>query len=163
MIGTSDRDANGSDPSAPTLDAMRLTFDIDFPSDVRYIERIVDLVARQCAEFHYPRRVCALNVPVALTEALSNAILRGNNDDAHKHVHVRAAMDAQAIVLEVQDEGKGFDIEAYEPDPSSAEWLDREDGRGLFLMLKLMDRVERGDAGAPGTVGRLTLQRPRSG
>jgi serine/threonine-protein kinase RsbW len=161
MNGANGRDE--SDHPVPTPDAMRLSLELDFPSDVRYIERIVDLVTQQCAEFHYPRRFCSLNVPVALTEALSNAILRGNHDDARKKVHVRASLDANAIVLEVQDEGDGFDLDAFEPDESGREWLEREDGRGLFLMRKLMDRVERVPAGAPGSVVRLTLERPRSG
>jgi serine/threonine-protein kinase RsbW len=149
-----------SDPAAPTPDAMRLSFELDFPSDVRYIERIVDLVRYQCTEFQYPGRVCTLNVPVALTEALANAILRGNHEDPRKLVRVRAAMDVNAIVLEVQDEGDGFDVDAFEPDTDGANWLEREDGRGLFLMRKLMDRVERVPADVPGTVVRLTLRRP---
>jgi len=138
---------------------MRLTLELDIPSDVRYIERIVSLVTTQCADFEYPRRVCSLNVPVALTEALSNAILRGNHEDTSKHVRVRASLDVRAIVLEVEDEGEGFDVESFEPDTSGREWLDREDGRGLFLMRKLMDRVERVPSGSVGTAVRLTLLR----
>jgi serine/threonine-protein kinase RsbW len=152
-------DVARSNGASPTPDQMRLTLELEIPSDVRYIERIVDLVCTQCREFRYPRRVCALNVPVALTEALSNAILRGNGDDESKHVRVRAHLDAERIVLEVQDEGIGFDVEAYVPDPTADDWLSREDGRGLFLMRRLMDRVERVPSDAPGTVVRLTLRR----
>jgi serine/threonine-protein kinase RsbW len=163
MNGTSRPDPGPrreSDSSAPTPDAMRLSLELDFPSDVRYIERIVDLVRCQCAEFQYPGRVCTLNVPVALTEALANAILRGNREDPDKLVRVRAAINANVIVLEVQDEGAGFDVEAFEPEQDGPSWLEREDGRGLFLMRKLMDRVERVPASVPGTVVRLTLHRP---
>ena len=138
---------------------MRLTLELDIPSEVRYIERVVDLVTRQCADFKYPRGVCSLNVPVALSEALSNAILRGNQEDASKHVRVRAEMDARRIVLEVQDEGDGFDLDAFDPDPTSPQRLHREDGRGLFLMRKLMDSVERVPVAARGTRVRLTLLR----
>ena len=152
--------SNGDEPGAAgsASDAMRLTLQLDIPSDVRYIERIVELVARQCAEFRYPRQVCSLNVPVALTEAIANAILRGNKDDESKHVRVRAELDAHAIVLEVQDEGEGFDIDAYQPDTTTPSWLEREDGRGLFLMRKLMDRVERVPVDDRGTLVRLTLR-----
>jgi serine/threonine-protein kinase RsbW len=99
----------------------------------------------------------ALNVPVALTEAISNAILRGNNDDAGKSVRVRADVDAHRLVVEVCDEGEGFDLAACTEDPTSAENLLREDGRGLFLMQRLMDRVERFTDG--GNVVRLILHR----
>lgn len=99
-----------------------------------------------------------LNVPVALTEALSNAILRGNGDDPAKHVHVRAQVDSERLVVEVADEGSGFDLEASAIDPTTPANIDREDGRGLFLMRKLMDSVERIDL-ANGSVVRMTLNR----
>jgi len=45
--------------------------------------------------------------------------------------------------------------------PTDPDNIEREDGRGLFLMRALMDRVERFDAnGAPhGNVVRLVLSR----
>jgi serine/threonine-protein kinase RsbW len=61
-------------------------------------------------------------------------------------------------VLEVVDEGSGFDLDACTTDPTSEGNIDREDGRGLFLMRRLMDRVERFSDGA--NVVRLTLRRP---
>jgi serine/threonine-protein kinase RsbW len=60
-------------------------------------------------------------------------------------------------VLEVSDQGTGFDLEACTRDPTRPENLDREDGRGLFLMRSLMDRVERYSDG--GNVVRLTVHR----
>jgi serine/threonine-protein kinase RsbW len=132
--------------------------EVDIPSDVRLIERVVELVRRECQELDYAQRQIMLNVPVALTEALSNAILRGNHDDPAKHVHVRAEVDHVRLVVEVADEGEGFDLEASLIDPTTPGNVDREDGRGLFLMRKLMDRVERIEA-AHGSVVRMTLRR----
>ena len=104
-----------------------------------------------------PRQLM-LNVPVALTEALSNAILRGNADDPRKHVYVRVRVDRAALIVEVRDEGVGFDMDECTVDPTTPDRLLREEGRGLFLMRKLMDRVER-FAGRPGNIVRLTLRR----
>ena len=132
--------------------------EVDIPSDVRLIERVVELVRRECQELDYAQRQIMLNVPVALTEALSNAILRGNHDDPAKHVHVRAEVDHVRLVVEVADEGDGFDLDASLIDPTTPGNVDREDGRGLFLMRKLMDRVERIEA-AHGSVVRMTLRR----
>jgi serine/threonine-protein kinase RsbW len=140
---------------------LRVLLQVDIPSDVAYIERVVDLVRHPCAELSYTSRQLGLNVPVALTEALSNAILRGNREDPHKRVRIRAVVDATRLVMEIADEGTPFDIDARRKDPTASDNLEREDGRGLFLMRKLMDDVERLDiAGAGcGNVIRLTLAR----
>ena len=132
--------------------------ELDIPSDVRFIERVVELVRHECQAMGFAQRQVSLNVPVALTEAVSNAILRGNRDDPAKHVHVRAEVDTERLVLEVGDEGDGFDFDASLIDPTSPENVDREDGRGLFLMRKLMDTVERIDV-PHGSKVRMTLHR----
>src|SRR5438128_10791227 len=113
--------------------------EVDIPSDVAFIERVVELVRHECEIMSFGKRQVMLNVPVALTEALSNAILRGNGDDPAKNVHVRAEVDARQLVVEVADEGAGFDFDAKQIDPTTPDNLDREDGRGLFLMRQLMD------------------------
>lgn len=144
-------------PDTNHTDPRRRVIELDIPNDVRFIERVVERVQRECQDLHFAPRQISLNVPVALTEALSNAILRGNSDDPSKKVHVRASVDSEALVIDVRDEGAGFDIEACTVD-CSPDTLEREDGRGLFLMRKLMDRVESVSS-TPGNTVRLTLKR----
>ncbi|MCC6319336.1 MAG: ATP-binding protein [Gemmatimonadaceae bacterium] len=141
----------------PTNGSGGFPIEVSIPSDVRLIEGVVGMVARHCAERDLPPRACNLTVPVALTEALSNAILYGNREDVSKSVTLRATLTEVHLVLEVADEGVGFDIDACTVDPTSPAQLDREDGRGLYLMRTLMDRVERYTDG--GNVVRLTLFR----
>jgi serine/threonine-protein kinase RsbW len=140
------------------LDYVRVVIELVVPNDVRNIERIVDLVSRQIRDLDFPARACSFNIPVALSEALSNAMLRGNADDSGKRVRIRAAVDHAALVIEITDEGGGFDLERCTRDPTTPENVTREDGRGLYLMHRLMDRVERYTDG--GNVVRLTLKRP---
>jgi len=141
---------------------LRVNLEVEIPSDVAYIERVVDLVRHPCAELAFTPRQLSLNVPVALSEALSNAILRGNHEDPDKRVRVRVVVDASRLVVDIEDEGERFDMDANTRDATAAENLEREDGRGLFLMRNLMTQVERFDAnsGRPGgNVVRLTLAR----
>ena len=140
---------------------FRVSLQVDIPSDVAYIERVVDLVRHPCAELSYKAHHLALNVPVALSEAISNAILRANNEDPGKRVFVRADVDTQRLVVDVQDEGLPFDLDGNIRDATDPLNIEREDGRGLFLMRALMDRVERFDAnGSPhGNIVRLILRR----
>ena len=65
-------------------------------------------------------------------------------------------------MVEISDEGPPFDLDAKTRDADDGGNLEREDGRGLFLMRQLMDDVERFDAptgGLSGNVVRLTLAR----
>lgn len=134
-----------------------LPYDLRFPSDVRFVERAVELVVERCRSAGFSAHALAFNVRVALTEALSNAILYGNRDDDSKAVRVTASLTDAELVLEVYDQGKGFNLDECTNDPTKLENLLREDGRGLFLMQRLMDRVEQVSNGY--NVVRLTLRR----
>ncbi|MDP9176826.1 MAG: ATP-binding protein [Gemmatimonadota bacterium] len=133
----------------------RVALDVEIPSDVKYIEQVVELATRQCRELHLPPHKCSLNVPVALSEALSNAILRGNANGKGK-VRIRAVIRDDAVVFDITDEGPDFDMDARRVEPTP-ENVTREEGRGLFLMHRLMDRVEHTYKG--GNIIRLTLHR----
>ncbi|MEP7066557.1 MAG: ATP-binding protein [Gemmatimonadota bacterium] len=146
--------ASGSPTFAPGR--VHVALELEIPSDVRYIERVVEIVARQCAQFAYPARQCCLNIPVALSEALSNAILRGNGERTDAHVQVKVDVTQERLILEVLDEGLGFDFEDCLVDPTEPGNIEREDGRGLFLMARLMDRIER--FSNQGNVVRMTLR-----
>ena len=135
----------------------RVAFDLQIPSDVEYIEGVVELARQRCRELKLSPTKCSLNIPVALTEALSNAILRGNDATGGKHVRVRAIISESDIVFEVVDEGPGFDLDECTVDCTTPDNLTREEGRGLFLMRQLMDRVETFRHN--GNVVRLTLRR----
>jgi serine/threonine-protein kinase RsbW len=144
-------------PADMPFDVGGFPMDVRIPSDLRYIERVVGLVTRSCAELAFSPRACNLQVPVALTEALSNAIIYGNGEDVTKRVRIRARIVERSLVVEVVDEGAGFEFDSCLHKPSDPGQLEREDGRGLFLMTRLMDRVERFSDG--GNVVRLTLRR----
>ena len=135
----------------------RVAFDLHIPSDVDYIEGVVELARQRCRELKFSPTKCSLNVPVALSEALSNAILRGNEATGGKEVRVRAIITDTDLVFEIVDEGPGFDLDECERDCTTEENLSKEEGRGLFLMRRLMDRVE--SCRDEGNVVRLTLHR----
>ncbi len=134
------------------------TLDLRIPSELQHIEGVVAAVVHRCAGHAFDDRQLALNLPVALTEALSNAILRGNGEDSAKEVRVRVELTDDAVIVEVEDDGQGFDLDACTEDPTTPENIEREDGRGLFLMRALVDRVE--NFRGAGNVVRLTLRRP---
>jgi serine/threonine-protein kinase RsbW len=78
------------------------------------------------------------NILVSLTEAVTNAILHGNQADDQKKVSISLQHDSDALSISVSDEGPGFNPQDV-PDPTCPEFLERCGGRGLFLMQHLSD------------------------
>jgi serine/threonine-protein kinase RsbW len=133
---TSSPDAGGS----ATFVTLRL------PSDVSCIEEAVELVTRHCLAGHHTTQTMRFRLRVVLSEALSNAIVRGNGEDQSKWVHVEAELVPEAIRVSVTDEGPGFDPGSI-PEPITPEQLDVAGGRGLFLIRKLVDSVQFNEQG----------------
>jgi len=114
-------------------------------SDIGVISPFVDWLISLIAESR-----CVLGeeefVELALREAVSNAMTRGNRTDARKLVHVRCCCEGtKGVFIVVRDQGNGFDPSKV-PDPLAVEDLGAEHGRGIHLMKLAMDEVsfERG-------------------
>ena len=111
------------------------------PSDLSFVAEAVELVAAYTpGGILSPRRV-QFNLRTVLAEALANAITYGNREDPTKHVEVRVEARSDAVRLIVTDAGEGFDPSGV-PDPTAPEGVEREDGRGLFVIRHLVDAVD---------------------
>ncbi|MBY0489730.1 MAG: ATP-binding protein [Gemmatimonadaceae bacterium] len=129
-------------------------------TDVQRIPAVIDEIVGLCRAAGYSARHCQLNVPVAVTEAIANAMLRGNGNAPERRVLVLAVVSEHRLLVEVTDEGPGFDLGAVSQSPDDADWFERERGRGVFLMRSLMDLVENDRVEHPhGHRLRLTLHR----
>ena len=127
---------------------------LDVPSDVQLVADAVELLASHLhAGPLSPRRV-RFNVRTVLAEAITNAIVYGNGEDPRKVVRVRIELLVDVVRIHVVDDGDGFDPDAL-PDPTLAEHLWRETGRGLFVIRHLVDGV---DFNAKGNAICLTLR-----
>jgi len=98
-----------------------------------------------------PRDV--FGVRLALEEALVNAIKHGNKMDLEKTVHVDWWVSDNHVRIEIEDEGKGFDVGDV-PDPTDEENLDKPGGRGIMLMRSFMSLIEYNETG-----NRLTMEK----
>lgn len=77
---------------------------------------------------------------ISVTEAVSNAIKHGNGLDNSKFVEILFNKYDHGYEFIISDQGKGFDYTEV-PDPTKNENLNRESGRGIFLMKKYSDQV----------------------
>ncbi|MEO8087940.1 MAG: ATP-binding protein [Bacteroidota bacterium] len=86
------------------------------------------------------------NMLVAITEAVTNAIYHGNGGDAAKKVQVKYALSNHHLSFTITDQGPGFDFYNL-PDPTAPENIEKECGRGIFLMKHLTDQLIFSDNG----------------
>ncbi len=82
----------------------------------------------------------ALNVGIAVREAVINAMKHGNGLDPERKVAVVLSAGPKAIRVRVLDEGPGFDPAAA-PDPRDPENILRASGRGLLMIRAFSDKV----------------------
>jgi serine/threonine-protein kinase RsbW len=103
------------------------------------IELLEDYLREIIAEF----KLCESKYPdilISLTEAVNNAIIHGNQNDAKKKVQVLCQSKRNGIFFSVIDEGKGFDVNAV-PDPTSQDRIECCGGRGVYIINSLADKV----------------------
>ncbi len=77
----------------------------------------------------------------AIHELVVNAIQHGNLDDAEKKVIINYTLFKNSLVIEIIDEGEGFNFEEMK-NPISKENIEKDRGRGIFMVKNLMDKVE---------------------
>ncbi|MBL7989172.1 MAG: ATP-binding protein [Chlorobi bacterium] len=96
---------------------------------LRELERLRPLMPISNDQFH--------NLVIAMTEAVNNAIVHGNQLDTGKEVFYQLSATADAVLCVVEDEGEGFVLEDL-ANPISPENLMMESGRGMFIIGALM-------------------------
>jgi len=92
------------------------------------------------------KRIEDFTLSVALTEAITNAIIHGNEKDPAKRVFAEVLIEPERVVLQIADEGIGFDYQKL-ADPTKKENLHKQSGRGIFFVRYFMDEVKFNQVG----------------
>ena len=115
------------------------------PSNPRNLALIDDFVKNICRRYSV-RSDKHGDMLISLTEAVTNAIIHGNNRDESKQVQIQLSKKPDSISFMVSDEGRGFDYQSL-PDPTSPDNRCKCGGRGVYLMRCLSDQMEFHDNG----------------
>ena len=83
---------------------------------------------------------------LSLEEAITNSIRHGHRGDTSKIVEVRFDLNSEQILIEIHDQGRGFDPDGL-PDPLAPGNVERPGGRGVFLMRHYMTWVSFNEKG----------------
>jgi serine/threonine-protein kinase RsbW len=112
---------------------------LDIASRLDMIEMVQTVLAHVSTQLGFGEDA-AHYVSVAVRESVVNAIKHGNGLDEARRVLVTFVMHPDALEVQVQDEGAGFDPDAV-PDPLAEQNLLKTEGRGIFFMRSFMDEV----------------------
>src|SRR5688572_16506699 len=126
-------------PCRSVPDEFALWIDEVFPSDVGILDEVLRGILGEVES--RTQRDDLDRVELALDEALTNAIIHGNQNDTSKAVRIGVALkkDASLLII-VKDVGSGFDLTRV-PEPTAEENLLMNHGRGIFLIKRLADDV----------------------
>jgi serine/threonine-protein kinase RsbW len=83
---------------------------------------------------------------VSAMEAVNNAILHGNKSNPEKIVDIEISFEMDELKISVTDEGPGFSPDKV-PDPTTPENIEELNGRGIYLMSHLADKIKYSDKG----------------
>jgi serine/threonine-protein kinase RsbW len=119
---------------------------LDVPSDLGMVGDAVELVASHLPPGTLSPRRLSFNFRTALAEALGNAIRYGTGENPARIVRVRVELGRDVVRIYVVDDGNGFDTSQM-PDPTHPDNLEREFGRGLFVIRHLVDDVAFNEKG----------------
>lgn len=108
-------------------------------SDIENMPSIEERVFHFCRECNVGNYYSA--VSMAALQAVENAIVHGNGNDASKKVSISMGTCRGGIFVEVGDEGAGFDYTLY------GSLGDDAKGQGIFLMNSLSDRMTYSEEG----------------
>lgn len=119
---------------------------LSIPSDFGSISNVEVLIDNVCSKIGVNEDYYG-NVLIAVTEAVNNAIEHGNRLQTEIKVELRVGEKDNVICFFVKDHGEGFDFNNL-PDPTAPENLEKENGRGIYLMKSLSDEVEFENGGS---------------
>ena len=106
-------------------------------SNLGIVENAVDTITRDAGinKENYGK------ILVSVLEAVNNAIVHGNKSDKNKFVDIEIILENSSMSVTVMDQGSGF-RPAEVPDPTEPENLEKVNGRGVFLMSRLADKIK---------------------
>ena len=127
--------------------AAGTTVKLVVPSEIRLID-VVHSASEKMAELAGFDEEEALNIGLAVREAVINAMLHGNAQNPDLDVDITLTGGDDGMTARVRDRGEGFDPDAT-PDPTQEDNLLRTSGRGLLLIRAFVDEVrfDRPDGG----------------
>ena len=161
--------------------ARRSDFEFVLDNDLELIDPLVEMIQEIIGAQEILSQRCQVQLGVALENALTNAMFRGNlamsrdefpvlsrdavaarvrsDEYRDRKVHFHAVITPDKIELKLKDDGDGFDTSQL-PDASDPESFRDGVGRGLVLIQAFMDEVNYENSGRSLEMAKYRLNAP---
>jgi serine/threonine-protein kinase RsbW len=110
---------------------------LSVPSELSSLSIVESLIDRVCGSLGVHEDAYG-NILIAVTEAVNNAVIHGNQYNSNVDIDVEVLDVDDRLCFSIKDKGNGFDFDNL-PDPTAPENLEKENGRGIFLIKNLAD------------------------
>lgn len=118
---------------------------LSVPSELSSVSIVESLIDRVCGSLGVHEDAYG-NILIAVTEAVNNAVIHGNCFKSDLEIDVEVLNIDDRLCFSVKDKGNGFDFTNL-PDPTAPENIEKENGRGIFLIRNLADDLIFDDGG----------------
>jgi serine/threonine-protein kinase RsbW len=131
-------------PNCPIFNISKKSknLSIFFSATLKNIDRAIDETKKFLHDLGFESHT--FNIVLGLREALNNAVLKGCNQNNQKVVTYRLRYEDDRLIIEVEDEGDGFEWRRYwgkEPQTLA------EFGRGLPIMEQYFEKIRFNEKG----------------
>jgi len=109
-------------------------------SNINSLAKVENIIESIKDEHQIPDEIYG-NILVSVSEGVNNAIKHGNLLDNEKVVAFSFQVLKNCYEFTISDKGPGFDFTNI-PDPTHPDNLEKIDGRGIFIMENLSDKLE---------------------
>lgn len=113
---------------------------IEIPSALDYLPKVDRFIERKLKKLKIPKDQL-VDIAISVSEAVTNAVMHGNKNDASKKVRVSLILEPAAVEIWVEDEGAGFDPDGVASCLENENLL-KHTGRGILILKALMDVLE---------------------
>ena len=113
--------------------------EIEISSDTMELAQVENFI-RDLFERHNLPEEIYFKVLVCVNEAVINSIMHGNKYDGNKKVKIQSFTAENHLYFRISDEGEGFNYREL-PDPTKADNLHKESGRGLHIIKNISEDI----------------------
>lgn len=120
-------------------------FEFKVPSNIKYIKEVWSKILSRISRLHMSD-ADIFDLRLSTEESIVNAIKYGNKFKEDLPVEIEVVISNNCVQISIEDRGEGFD-HVNLPDPTVNNNIGKASGRGLYLIMHLMDKVTFNEKG----------------